>query len=359
MVSPDRLAEIRHGLSTNDSATCAVDTALLRLADHCLHGLVAADLVLAPRRFRPPITYRHEPRSAHVFRDAEAALAWLRGELPNLVALCLLSAERRMYEQCWQLAFLLRGLFFLDKLWDQWIETHTAALAAARATGNRWAQGVTLNNLGIAHIDRGEVDLAQECYREALAVFTDLGDEHGRISAVANLGWAHHYRGEHDVALRELRAAAEYYLHIGARHNAAITLRGIALVETELAAYTDAVTHATEARDTFEDMGLHHDAAMAVNCLGWAHFRSGRHAEADIAYRRAVTLGERIDSRHEVARAETGLGNVAAAEGRRVDALRYWRRAESRATTLNPAMVGEARARLTAESRVVPQPPVA
>lgn len=322
------------------------DASLSRLTHQAVHDLAAANLMISPGRFRPQITCHHPPAAQRYFPDPPAALSWVRAELGNLIALCLLATDHGRHESCWQLAFMLRDIFFLDKLREPWLRTHTAALAAAAADGNAWASAVTLNNLGIAHVDSGDLVAAQSCYQQALAVFTTLGDEHGRISATANLGWVHHYRGDQASAMEHLRAAVRFHRRTGTGRTMAITLRGIALVAVELGATADAVAHAGEALAIFESLGLHLDSAMTWNSLGWAHFRAGRHSHADTAYQRAVVLGRRADSVHEVARAEIGLGNVAAADNRPSDAQRYWALADSHGLSLNATTVGEVRAQL-------------
>jgi tetratricopeptide (TPR) repeat protein len=320
--------------------------ALARLLDHEVDAVTTADVLLAPHRYRPEITFDHPTSDRRDFPDADAATTWLRTEWSNLVALCRRAGRAGRHARCWQLAYLLRGYFFLAKHWDPWIETHQLALSSARAADDLWAQGVTLNGLGIAHVDRGDIEQAPGYYREALAVFTDLGDEHGQASAVANLGWVDHYAGRHGDALDRLNIALAVYRRTEARQNVAITLRGIALAETGLGAYADAITHLTDALSTLDDLGSPLDVAMSLNCLGWVHFRSGQHGEAASAYRRALSAGERATSPYEIARAETGLGNVAAAQDRLDEAQRYWDRAEARDVALNTTTVAEHGARL-------------
>jgi tetratricopeptide (TPR) repeat protein/transcriptional regulator with XRE-family HTH domain len=318
--------------------------AVVRLVDHAVHAAASADVVITPGRFRPVVGYDHLPPDVRSFGDTAAAVSWLGVEWPALAALVTVAAEHDLHDRAWQLAFMLRGYFFLTKLWDPWIETHQVGLASARAVGDRWAEGATLNNLGIAHIDRGELDIATGYYAAALVVFRELEDGHGEVNALANIGWVHHYRGDHAAALRDLSSAFEFYQRTGADRNAAITLRGIALAETELGAYEDSLAHATEALGMFEQQGLLLDAAMALNCLGWTNFRSGRHEQAASAYRRAAEAGERADSPYEVARAKTGLGNIAAAADDLDAAQRYWDDAQQRYPDLNTTTVGESRA---------------
>lgn len=319
--------------------------AVARLVDHALHAVESADQRVTPGRYRPPTTYDHLPPDVRTFADTAAALAWLTTEWPALAALVTTAAEHGLHDRAWRLAFLLRGYFFVAKLWDTWLDTHRVALASARAVGDRWAEAATLNNIGVAHIDRGEIDAADECYRAALPLFRELGDEHGQVTTSANLGWSHYYRGDHESALRELSVAVNFYRRTGAERNVAITLRGIALAETELGHYADSLAHATEALAVFERLDLALDAAMALNCLGWTHFRAGRHDLAEPTYRRAIRLGEQADSAYETARAMTGLGNIAAAADDEASAQRWWHAAEDRHPDLNTTMVGESRTR--------------
>ncbi|HEX4220928.1 MAG TPA: tetratricopeptide repeat protein [Pseudonocardiaceae bacterium] len=318
--------------------------ALDRLLGYGLHCANTVDVLLTPQRFRPaePI---EPPRAPRTFADPANARAWVQAQWPMLVELCRTAADTGQHTRCWQLAFALRDYFFLAKLWDPWIDTHQLALRAARATGDRWAEAVTLDNLGVAHVDRGELDQASACYQQALTLFEEIGNEQGRVTALANLGWAHHYQGRHEQARRELLAALEAYQRAGNERNAAITLRGIALAETELGRTQDAVRHSTEALAVFERLGLDFDAAMAFNCLAWAHFRAGEHEQAAKAYRQAASRAELIGSDYEIARAETGLGNVAAAQDRLTEAVRYWDRAEARCPDLNATVIGEHRTR--------------
>ncbi|HEY1571749.1 MAG TPA: tetratricopeptide repeat protein [Pseudonocardiaceae bacterium] len=318
--------------------------ALSRLLDYAVLAMEQADLRIAPGRFRPDTAIEHRP-AVREFPDAAAATAWLEVEWSALTALVRVASDNGLHQRAWQLAFLLRDWFFLTKQWQPWVATHEVALASARAVGDRWAEATTLNNLGIAHVDQGDLDAADGYYQQALPLFRELSDEHGQVTTMANLGWTHYYRGRHEAALRELSAAAEFYRRTGAERNAAITSRGIALAETAVGRYADSLAHGTDALNTCLRLGLFIDAAMALNCLAWTHFRAGHHDMAAVTYRQALEMADRANSSYEAARAMTGLGNVAAAADDLVEAQRCWDEAEQRYPNLNTVTVGESRAR--------------
>jgi hypothetical protein len=113
------------------------------------------------------------------FDDRNGTLTCLPAQWLTLVALCELAAAQEMHDRCWQLAFALRGFFFREKLSTPWIRTHRLAVVSAQVVGDCDAMAITLNNLGMAYLDQGDLDEAAECHRQALVSFTELGNEYG------------------------------------------------------------------------------------------------------------------------------------------------------------------------------------
>ncbi|MER8001867.1 tetratricopeptide repeat protein [Streptomyces sp. NPDC095613] len=320
--------------------------ALRRLLEHGLRLAVAADKLLTPQRFRPPVVLDDFPEGAWAFSDRTAGVLWLESEWRSLVALCETAAELGLHSLCWQLAFALRDFFFLTKRWGPWIETHTRAVESARTAGARTWLAISLSNLGVAHSDRGDLTMAIGYFQQALVLYQELGDDDGVVNSVSNLAWAELYLGEYENSMGGLRTALKYYRRTENRRNAAITLRGIALLEAELQLCPSAVEHAQQARAEFHALGLELDAVMSVNCAAWAHFQSGDHRTATAGYKEALALAESCASSYEGARALTGLGNISWARGRHEAATELWRRADALYGGLEPVMLGEARVRL-------------
>lgn len=319
--------------------------AVRRLLDHNLLLAGSSDEFLAPHRYRMRLDLPHLPEFSVGFPNSESALAWLDRRWPALVGLCGLAAARGLHSQCWQLAFLLRDYFFRAKLWDQWVETHQMAAASARATGDNRALAMTLNNLGIAHADRGELELAIGYYEEASELFREVDDEHGLVNAVSNVAWAALYLGDYERAWHQLQTAEAAYRGLGNERNAAIAQRGLSLVESELGRYDDAVEHADTSYDRFRALNLPLDMAMSLNGSAWAHFRAERHELAAERYTQAAAAADDCGSRYERARALIGLGNVHAAAGRAAEAQAAWETADELHPHFDPRMVGEARVR--------------
>ncbi|MCA1186707.1 MULTISPECIES: tetratricopeptide repeat protein [unclassified Saccharopolyspora] len=299
----------------------AREAALRRMFEYYLHAAERADKILTPGRYR--ISLAGETRESPELPDHESALRWFESELPNVSA--LLPTERIARDpDLWQMAYTLRGYFFISKHWEEWVRTHELALAAAQQASDRHAEAHTRNNLGLALLEQGLLREASEHYEVARELFRNVGDEHGVSNAMANLATVLHHRNVLEAALRENEEVLARYEDVGNDRNVAITLRSAALVEIDLGRFGAAISRLRRALSIFQDRELHVDAAMALNGLGEAHLPAGNPDEARRAHEQALTLGAECGSGFEQARALEGLGRVALGEGDGASAREFW-----------------------------------
>lgn len=288
--------------------------ALRRLVDFHLRAADAADSVITPHRFRVELDVVDGSAKLPPLQRYEDAFAWLTAEQPNLTQLCLVAGAVGLDGPCWQLAFLLRGYYFLTRLWQPWHDTHSAALAAARRCGDQRAAAITLNNAGLANVEQGKLEAASEAYDQSLRLFRAAGDARGEQSARANQAWILFARGRYQEFIDELHEVRRFYREIGSDRNLAITLRGIGLAETRLGRYPDAVARLMEALDIVTALDMRLDVAMTLNALGEAH-ASDTPEIARALHERALTAAQRCGSEYEQARADQRLGDLASFGG--------------------------------------------
>ncbi|NYH77216.1 tetratricopeptide (TPR) repeat protein [Actinopolyspora biskrensis] len=308
------LAE-EHGSSAERSE------ALHRLFTYYLHAADKADRIITPHRYRIPLD--GEPPSLPELASHASALSWLDSERHNVRAMFQMAGPD-VEPNLWQLAYTLRGYYFLTKQWKDWEQTHEVALDSTRRDGNQYAEAQTRNNLGLALLEQGRWDRAAEHYEKARELFEVVGDVHGVSNALANRATVLHYQGHHESALRENERALSSYERTGSTRNTAITLRSMALVEVDLGRFGQAVVHLQRALEKFRELELHLDATMALNGLGEVHHAAGRPAEAQHAHEEALAHSVECGSQFERARARHGLGRVARIRGRTDEAMVQW-----------------------------------
>ncbi|HVQ91375.1 MAG TPA: tetratricopeptide repeat protein [Mycobacteriales bacterium] len=311
------------------------DSALRRLVTGYLAAAVRADEQLTPHRHRPPVEPYPGAAPPGPFPDADAAGEWARAEQDTLVAVCRLAAARGWDTACWQLAYMLRGYFFLAKARDAWLDTHRHALAAAERTGDDWAIAATRNNLGLALIERGQIHAAGEQHSRALPIFRRLGDGYGEAATLGHQAWAGYCTGSDVVAVRLGKQALALYERQDAGRGIGITLRTIAMAQTRLRRFAEADRDLRRALALFTELHLPLDAAMTLNNLGGLHAQLGRAPEAVRWFGQAIERAASCGSGYEQARAYDGLAETAAILGRPRAARRFADRSRARYDALH------------------------
>ncbi|MFF0488666.1 NB-ARC domain-containing protein [Nocardia sp. NPDC004068] len=287
-----------------------LDTATARVIEHYLARADAADRVLTPHRHRVGMTPAPEPAERP---DYDTAKRWMSAERDNMIAAARAAHDLGRDEQCWQLAFALRGHAFITNDIELWATVHRYGMSAARRAGNRYAEAVMRNNLGLALLRRGEHAGAEEMYVRARELFAEVGDGHGEHIALAHHAWVHVYRGELDEALRKSLRALAYIAERGSVRNHAILMRDTASIEIALDRHAEAVPRLIDALELFATHDLRIDEAMTCTELGEAYRRLAAFPQAHAAFERAVDVGRAAGSVLEESRGHEGLGLVAVA----------------------------------------------
>ncbi|MBM7776037.1 DNA-binding SARP family transcriptional activator [Actinokineospora baliensis] len=138
-------------------------------------------------------------------------LSWLEAERDCLCGAVDMAVAAGLDEHAWDLAVTLVALFEARLYHDHWERTHTKALEAVRATGNRRGEAALLCSLGSMHLSGRKLTEALWVLRPALATFTELDEVHGMAIARRNLALVNQMRGEDGAARRGYeRACAEF-----------------------------------------------------------------------------------------------------------------------------------------------------
>jgi tetratricopeptide (TPR) repeat protein len=298
--------------------------ARIRLFDFHLHTADRADRWITPNRYRIPLD--GVSTEGLEFGSYDSALSWLNAELGTMVALCRVDRSE-LDSRRWQLAFTMRGYFFLSKHWGAWIETHRCAFAATRRAGDTHAEARIRNDLGRALLESGQSEEAATHYDVARHIFESLGDRHGASNATANQAVLLRRQGNLTEALRLNGIALAYYIEAGARRNTAIALRSRARMELEAGDSEQAVRNAEKALDIFRGLSLSVDMAETYNVLGVARATTADWQGAEQAHLFALESSRQCGSTYEAAESLRHLGSLAARAHDTSSANRCWRAA--------------------------------
>ncbi|WP_049563703.1 AfsR/SARP family transcriptional regulator [Nonomuraea sp. SBT364] len=162
-----------------------------------------------------------------------------------------------------------------------WNRTHTAALAAARAKGNRRAEAVIECGLGQLAYNGDDFDEAERRFRVALQLFRAEGDERGAAVALNGLGTVHREVGEHHTALPLMEQALAALSALGDEEGIAHARYGIGFSNRELGHDDQAVGNLRDALARYRDLGHRRGEALALRGIGLVHRARGELADAE------------------------------------------------------------------------------
>lgn len=141
-------------------------------------------------------------------------LDWLRVEHTALVSVVFRAGQAGLDELCWDLAITSVTLFEAGSHVDDWRDTHECALDAVRAAGNRRGEAAMLYSLGTLAL-RGRLKDASRCLTQALRLFQELGDAHGRALSLGGLAFVDRLEGRYDLAMRRHEQALTDFQRAG------------------------------------------------------------------------------------------------------------------------------------------------
>ena len=248
-----------------------------RLMSWCLHTAAAADHMLMPQN-RPiplePVLEHCEPLS---FGTYHQALAWLEQERVNLVAACLAAGRLGDHDTGWKLPTALVYFLELRSYWEDWIATQQVAIATARALDVAEIEALALRSLGNAYWRRNRYDEALDCFQEGLVITKRLGDQQGTTTLLYDIGAASRLG---DESLRHLRQALVIFSELGDRRYEGMTLCKLAKTHRSRGDVDQALKHLHQSLDIVHELGDRRCEAFGRLELAKIHEDLGHHTES-------------------------------------------------------------------------------
>jgi DNA-binding SARP family transcriptional activator/uncharacterized protein YegL len=166
------------------------EAAIARLLNWYLHSAESAAQVISAHHTRVPLS--PPPREVRPLElsSLENALAWCEAERTCLISAVGLANSSALHDIAWKLPAAAMSFFYRRSHWNEWISTHQIGLASARALADKRAEAWMLNNLGVAYRIRHSEE-GIEYLRQAMAIYTEIGDSQGEARAANNVATAY------------------------------------------------------------------------------------------------------------------------------------------------------------------------
>ncbi|MFT7837986.1 tetratricopeptide repeat protein [Saccharothrix sp. BKS2] len=295
------------------------DEARARLLRHYQAATAAAETHLSDSPF---------PVSPH-FADRHEALAWIDAERPNLVAAATTTGA---FATSAAIAFtspgkgafvrpttlgqlpgnaLFRCLHHLRHFADL-MDISRAALATSRSAGDRLAEVLALNDLGVTLREVRRFEASIDACTRSLALCRELDDGYNEAVVSANLAGSLAASRRPGKALKALARSERIFARVGDRRAGGLVLSGKGLVLHHMRRFTEAAEAQERAVAVFTELADRNSEGMALNNLALSLRELGRLDDSADACTHAVAAFTEAGNRHGTATARGNLGNTLA-----------------------------------------------
>lgn len=305
-------------------------------------------------------------------RLAADPVGWFDAERSVFVTLVERASELGLVTASTSLAAALSASVFTARnQFDQWWQTHSAALRAADLAGDEASKAslyvglgrlrqeqdrmdesaeyyeraleiygrlgdtdaITMTNLELATVqrERGELGAAMRTIGEVLVALTPAHPPHVHARAAHSIGMIHVERGDFAAGLREYQTALSRYRESDNRFGEALVLRSIGIAHRGMGDLTAAATHCGSALRVMVELGDSHMLVYTVQALAKVRIRQGRGDEERAALVDGLETCSQLQDGFGQALVLRTLGELDLAAGRLDDAeqhlqrsLRWW-----------------------------------
>ena len=207
------------------------------------------------------------------------------------------------------------------------IEFHERALVISKEIGDRRAESQDLGNLGLAHADLGDARKAIEFYEAVLEIAREIGDRRGEGNALGNLGLAHAALGDARKAIEFQEGHLEIARKIGDRRGEGNALGNLGLAHAALGDARKAIEFQERASVISKEIGDRRGEGNTLGNLGLAHAALGDARKAIEFHQAWIEIAREIGDRHGEGNALGNLGNAYADLGDARKAIEFHERA--------------------------------
>lgn len=210
-------------------------------------------------------------------------IEWFESERAAIVDVVEQAAQTGHATHAWALASRAVPLFETRNYLDDWRDTATRGLAAARGAGDRVGEGTMLRSLGTLAIYRRRYEQAESWLTPALPLLKQTGQLQGHAIALRNLAVCARFAGDLPLAASRCRAALDDFERTDDLAGRSHALGLLAQIELESGNTALGMVLSTKAIAASQEAGSPRGRAQNVYRLAEALLRAGEAEQAEQA----------------------------------------------------------------------------
>ena len=329
-----------------DEPEASRNLAIRRMLDWFLATTTSAGALVMPHRRDQPRDMTYPPAEQARFAGPDDALDWLDRQLPSVAAAVGFAAAHGLNSLAWQLTDAMWPLFLHRGHYAERLTVDRMGLVAARACADATGEAKMLNRVGLALRDVGQLDEADGHFREALAIWRQLGND-GRVAgSLRRLGTLAADRQQFSDAIGYFSDAAELARNLGQARSAALALSDLGRALTSAGRPGEAVAQLQQAGLLIAGTQDPFNEARILTRLGQAQVHGGQFEPAESNLHRALAVMRKAGSLPGQADALTSLGELAERSAGPAEARRYYEQALAILIRLDARRTATLRSRL-------------
>ena len=277
----------------------------------------ALPILTALRQLPPPV--RDDPRldilEAHIWMDRDAAKAQAAGK--RAVAKGTAQGSSLLVAHAYGVLCQTLGN---GASTSQAIQDCENARQSYTAAGDRNNEARTESDFAGLYYQLGDLDRAEKMFREAIAVFREVGDIQGISAASGNLGDVALAKGNLDEAARVMTDAIPGYKEMGDKDGVALTLSDLGEVARRRGDLKKAMQTYEEAKATAQEIDDKRALAYVLGGIGDVLLEQSELAAAQKSYEESLAIRRQIGDKQGAAESQLSLARLSIEEGRAADA---------------------------------------
>ena len=287
---------------------------------HCTVTMIDEATARMPRGSATHISGRprwHAPDPVTMDRLVADPVGWFDAERAVFVTLVERASELGLVMSSTSLAAALSSSAFTARnQFDQWWQTHSAALQAADLAGDEASKASLYVGLGRLRLEQDRFDEANDYYSRALEIYERLADTSALVLTKLELASVQRERGELAEAQRTL---VELLPALADAHSPQIQARawhGLGMTLTEQGSFEAALAEHNRALARYEELADRFGQALVLRSIGITHRAADDLEAAERFCGSALQLMVELGDQHMLIYAGQSLAKVRVRQGR-------------------------------------------